>query len=363
MAAMTWTAPAPRSTHPYYMHDTIYTQPGALRLVMRPNGAAVEGAAERLRAMDTVVLCGIGTSWHAALVGELMLARVGGLGLRVRAMHSFELASYWPAPPARTGVIAVSHRGSKRFSQEALAHAKSEGGVGITLTGKDAAAMGDAEFSLVTVDQESSAAHTASYTAALAVLGALAAAVGGDDEFAHAFEPVPDQLALLLGQESWEELATRYGDRRRYWFVGGGPNTATAYEAALKMSETNYATATGFNCEQFLHGAYAAMSEEDLLVLIAPPGPSHARCLDAARIAKAIGTPVIALGREDDRELNALASESIALPEVDELLSPVLAVVPLQLLAYHIAVRQGVNPDIMRTGELPYARAREHVTL
>jgi glucosamine--fructose-6-phosphate aminotransferase (isomerizing) len=345
------------------MHDTIYTQPGALRLVMRPNAAAVEAAAERLRAMDLVVLCGIGTSWHAALVGELLLARVGGLGHRVRTLHSFELASYWPEPPARTGVVAVSHRGSKRFSQEALARATSQHGVGITVTGKDAAAMGDAEFSLVTVEQESSAAHTASYTAALAVLASLAAAVGRDEDFAHALEPIPDQLALLLGQESWEDLATRYGDRRRYWFVGGGPNTATAYEAALKMSETNYATASGFNCEQFLHGAYAAMTEEDLLVLVAPPGPSRGRCLDAARIAKAIGTPVIVLAPEDDRELAALAAEAIALPEVDELLTPIVAVIPLQLLAYHIAVVRGVNPDIMRTGEIAYARAREHVSL
>jgi glucosamine--fructose-6-phosphate aminotransferase (isomerizing) len=363
MASMTWTVPPPRGGHPYYMHDTIYAQPGALRLVMRPNAAVIEDAAERLRAMDLVVLCGIGTSWHAALVGELMLARVGGLGHRVRTLHSFELASYWPEPPARTGVVAVSHRGSKGFSQEALARAASQHGVTITLTGKDAADMGEAAFSLVTVDQESSEAHTASYTAALAVLASLAAAVGRDEAFAHALEPIPDQLALLLGQESWEELAARYGDRRRFWFVGGGPNTATAYEAALKMSETNYGIASGVNCEQFLHGAYAAMTDEDLLVLIAPPGPSRARCLDAAQIAKAIGTPVIALVPEDDRELAALAAETIALPEIDELLSPILAVVPLQLLAYHIAVVQGVNPDTMRTGETAYARAREHVSL
>jgi glucosamine--fructose-6-phosphate aminotransferase (isomerizing) len=360
---MTWTPPPPRSAHPYYMHDAIYAQPGALRLVTRPNTAALEGAAERLRAMDLVVLCGIGTSWHAALVGELLLARVGGLGHRVRALHSFELASYWPPPPARTGVVAVSHRGSKRFSQEALARAKSDGGVGIALTGKDAARLGDAEFTLVTVAQENSAAHTASYTATLALLAALAGGVGRTEALAHALEALPDQLALLLGQESWEDLAARYGDRRRYWFVGGGPNTATAFEAALKMSEANYATASGFNCEQFLHGAYAAMSEDDLLVLIAPPGPSRARCVDAARVAKAIGTPVIVLAPEDDRELTGLAAETIALPEVAEVLSPILAVVPLQLLAYHIAVRRGVNPDIMRTAETPYARAREHVTL
>lgn len=360
---MTWTPPPPRSTHPYFMHDSIYAQPGALRLVTRPNTAALEGATERLRAMDHVILCGIGTSWHAALVGELLLARVGGLGHRVRTLHSFELASYWPPPPARTGVIAVSHRGSKRFSQEALARAKSEGGVAIALTGKGASSLGDAEFELVTVDQENSVAHTASYTATLALLVALASAVGRNDAMAHALEPVPDQLALLLGQESWEDLAKTFGDRRRYVFVGGGPNTATAYEAALKMTEANYAIATGFNCEQFLHGAYAAMTEEDLLVLIAPPGPSRARCLDAARAAKAIGTPVMLLAPEDDRELAGLATETIALPEVDELLSPILAIVPLQLLAYHIAVRHGVNPDIMRSHEIPYARANEHVKL
>jgi len=360
---MTWTPPPPRRAHPYYMHDAIYTQPGALRLVTRPNTAALEGAAGRLRAMDQVILCGIGTSWHAALVGELLLARGGGLGHRVRALHAFELASYWPPPGARTGVIAISHRGSKRFSQEALARAKNEGGVAIALTGKNAATLGDAQFALVTVDQESSVTHTAGYTAALALLVALASAVGQDDRLAQALEPVPDQLALLLGQESWEELAARFADRRRYWFVGGGPNTATAYEAALKMSEANYAIATGIHCEQFLHGAYFAMSDEDLLVLIAPPGPSRARCLDAARVAKAIGTPVLLLAPEDDRELAALASETIALPEVDELLSPILAVVPLQLLAYHLAVRAGVNPDVMRVTEPAYARAHEHVKL
>jgi glucosamine--fructose-6-phosphate aminotransferase (isomerizing) len=360
---MTWTPPPPRASHPYYMHDAIYAQPGALRLVTRPNTAALERAAERLRAMDLVVLFGIGTSWHAALVGELLLARVGGLGHRVRALHSFELASYWPAPPARTGVVAISHRGSKRFSQEALAHAKSEGGVGIALSGKDAAPLGDAELTLVTVNQENSAAHTGGYTGALALLAALAAGVGRDDAFAHALDPVPDQLAFLLGQESWETLAERFGDRRRYWIVGGGPNTATAYEAALKMSETSYATASGFNCEQFLHGAYAAMSADDLLVLVAPPGPSRARCLDAARVAKAIGTPVLAIAREDDREMAGLAAETIALPEIDELLSPILTIVPLQLLAYHIAIRRGVNPDTMRVAEPPYARAHELVTL
>src|SRR5438552_10920715 len=133
---MTWTPPPPRAGHPYYMHDAIYAQPGALRLVTRGQGELIAGAAARLKTMDRMLLSGIGTSWHATLVGELLLAHPGRLGHRVRAVHSFELASYWPDVDARTGVIVVSHRGSKRYSREALEKAKGTAGVGVVVTGK-----------------------------------------------------------------------------------------------------------------------------------------------------------------------------------------------------------------------------------
>src|SRR5262249_53452329 len=104
---MAWAPPPPRTAHPYYMHEAIYAQPGALRLVMRPNAAALEGAVGRLRATDQVLLTGIGTSWHATLVGELLFARIARLGHRVRALHAFELVGYWPPPDSRTGAVVV----------------------------------------------------------------------------------------------------------------------------------------------------------------------------------------------------------------------------------------------------------------
>ncbi|HLC40017.1 MAG TPA: SIS domain-containing protein, partial [Methylomirabilota bacterium] len=289
---MTWTPPPPRSGHPYYMHDAIYAQPGALRLVTRGNEAFLSGAAARLRDMEQLFLSGIGTSWHAALVGELLFAHIGRLGHRARAFHSFEWRNYWPEPGANTGVIVISHRGSKRYSKEALEKVKTSGGVGVAITGKGSDGLDAADYLLRTVDQEKSAAHTVSYTSALALLAALAAEVGGNEEFTQALGAIPDHLALLLGQESWEQLASRFADRRRYYFVGGGPNTATAYEAALKMSEANYATAMGFNCEQFLHGPWVAMEAEDIVFLITPSGPSYERCLTVARITREIGAPL-----------------------------------------------------------------------
>src|SRR5438132_328388 len=250
---MTWTPPPPRAGHPYYMHDAIYAQPGALRLVTRGQGDLIDGAASRLSGMDRVLLSGIGTSWHATLVGELLLA--------------------------------------------------------------------------------------------------------------HALGELPDQLALLLGQEAWAELAGRFADRRRYWFVGGGPNTATAYEAALKMSEANHATALGLHCEQFLHGPWAALESDDVVVLVAPPGAAHERCLAVARVAAEVGAPLIALLREDDRAIAPLATETIAIPPVSELLSPILTVVPLQLFTYHLALVRQVNPDTMRGDQPAHGRARASLTL
>jgi glucosamine--fructose-6-phosphate aminotransferase (isomerizing) len=360
---MTWTPPPARAGHPYYMHDAIYAQPGALRLVTRGQGEVLEAAAARLAAAERVILSGIGTSWHAALVGELLFAHAGRLGHRARAFHSFELAGYWPDAGAGSAVVVVSHRGSKRYSVEALGRAKAGGGASVAVTGKGSDGLDAADHVLRTVDQERSACHTVSYTTALALLATLAATMGKQENILHELQEIPDMLAFLLGQESWEELATRFAGRRRYWFVGGGPNTATAYEAALKLSEAGHATALGVNCEQFLHGTWAALDAEDVVVLIAPPGPAHARCLDVARVAKEIGAPVVALLREDDREIAPLATETIAIPPVLELLSPILTIVPLQLLIYHLALGRGANPDAMRGDQPAHGRARAGLAL
>lgn len=354
---MTWTPPPARSAHPYYMHDAIYAQPGALRLATRGNEEALAAAAERLRALERVVLCGIGTSWHATLVGELLFAHVGRLGHRARALHAFESLHYWPELDARTGLVVVTHRGTKRYSLEALTRATA--GVRVVITGKRSGeGVEAADLTLRTVEQEASAAHTISYTTALALLAALAAELGGDEGVRRELDGLPDHVALLLGQESWDELATRFADRRRYWFVGSGPNTATAYEAALKMSEANYALAVGFNAEQFLHGPWAALDPADVVFLIAPRGPSWERARDVARVAKGVGAPLVALVEEDDREIGGLAAETIAIPAVRELLSPILTVVPLQLFTYHLALTRGTNPDTMRLDEPAHGRAR-----
>jgi len=349
-----------RSGHPYHMHDAIYAQPGALRLLLRGQGEVLAKAATGLAAASHVWLTGVGTSWHAALAGELLLAQVGRLGARVRAINAFELLHYGPAAASGEGCVVISHRGQSPSGPAAVTRARAAGGVTVAITGKGGDGLAAAEHVLRTVEQEASGCHTVSYTTAVAMLASLAAAIGHDDEIGHQLDAIPDQLAFLLGQEAWESLAERFGGRRRYWFVGGGPNVATAYEAALKLSEAAWASAIGLECEQFLHGPWAALEPDDVVFVIAPPGPSHARCHDVARVAAGIGATVVALVAEADREIGPLAAETIALPEVPELLSPITAAVPLQLLIYHFAVRAGANPDTVRD-QTPHGRARASV--
>ena len=361
---MAWTPPPPRSGHPYYMYEAISAQPGAIRLALRSNAEVLKTVAAHLKTVDQVLLSGIGTSWHACLVGELLLSRIGGLGHRVRAFHSFEFSTYWPGPDPKTGVVVVSHRGTKRFSLEALRKAKAGGGFGVAITGLGSGGGLDrADHLLRTVEQENSGAHTVSYTAALALLAALGAAVGGDGEFAAALEAIPDQMVVLLERESGKALAARFRDRRCYCFIGGGPNTATAYEAALKMNEANYTTTVGMNCEQVLHGPWAAMEADDLVFLVAPPGPSYERCLALARAAGEVGTPVVGIVEEGDTELSALCADTVTLPRIPELLTPILAVVPLQLFTYHLALHRGTNPDTMRAHQPAHGRARAGLSL
>jgi glucosamine--fructose-6-phosphate aminotransferase (isomerizing) len=338
------------------MHEAIHAQPAALRRVLRGQERALAAAAERLRGASHVWLAGIGSSWHAALVGELLLARTGRLGRRARAVQTPDLLERW-LDADDAAVVAVTHRGS-RDAAAALERAGAAGATTVAITGRGAATPPGVAHVLRTADLEVSGCHTVSYTAALVVLAALAAAVGGDGDAAREIEALPDRVADTLDRQRWEALAARLGGRRRYWFVGAGPNAATALEGALKLTEAAWVPASGLAAEQFLHGPWAALEPADAVVLVAPPGPAYARCRAVARVVAEVGATLVALVAAGDADIAPLAAEAITLPEVSELLSPVVAVVPLQLLAYHLAVQAGANPDTLRLEQDAYGRAR-----
>jgi glucosamine--fructose-6-phosphate aminotransferase (isomerizing) len=349
---------APRTAHPFQMFDAMHAQPAALRAVGHENAAALDAAASAIGAAERVVVAGIGSSWHAALCGERLLAHAG-LGPRVRAVSTFELAAYGPAPDARTATIVVSHGGGNRYVRESVDTAVRAGSAVIAITGKGHDSLAAAPHVLRTVEPEVSSTHTVSYTTAVALFAALAVRLGARD-LAHDLDALPDRVATVLAREAGRAVGGRHAGRRRYWVLGAGANVATAHEAALKMSEAAHASAVGFEIEQVLHGPWAAVEADDLVVTIAPGEPAYERAVMAARVAREIGAAVVSIAGVDDE---AGGAETIALPPTAEVLTPLLAIVPLQLIAYHLALARGTNPDTMRTHEPAYGRARRAMTL
>ena len=367
-----------RSRHPFHMYDAIIAQPEAFVRALEKNETAMDGFAAEVASCGRLFIVGIGTSYHAARIGEYLFREYGG-GLDARAVHSFDFALYGPAPAPEDCVVGVSHRGTKRYTARALERARKAGCRTALVTGEVGVATDRVEPDATptsergtvstesgavfrTVAQERSAAHTVSYTTAISILAHLAARVGyhrtGSGVLGEGFlrEEIPAALRAALGAEvEVERLAREHVGRRRIWLVGGGPSAVTAEEVALKIKETSYLQAEGMSTETMLHGPFQCVEADDLFILVAPAGAAQERTLEVAELVEEIGGAclVVGDGTKDPQE-NA---ETLTVPQVPEPFGALTCLVPLQLFAYHLALARGTNPDAFRTDDPRFARA------
>ena len=351
-----------RNAHPYHMYEAILAQPEAFARVIERNQEAVEEFASRTASCGRVFLAGIGTSHHATLVGEHLMRSYGG-GPDVRAVHSFDLALYGPEIRPDDCLVAVSHRGAKRYTALALEMAREKGCPTALITGDAGGGEGRADTVFRTVAQEKSSAHTISYTTAVAVLASLAGRLGysrgGPSTLPNGLltERVPGVLrAALETEEQVEALAREHVGRRRIWLLGGGPGGVAAVETALKIKETSYLQAEGMPTETMLHGPFQCVEADDLFVLIAPSGASRDRTLEVAELVEEVGASYVVVGDETTESLPG-ASGVVRVPEVPEPFSALACLVPLQLFTYHLALARGTNPDTFRVDDPRFARA------
>ena len=360
-----------RAEHPYYMYDAIQQQPAAVAGMLAEHSKLAEEAAKELAGKRRIYLVGIGTSWHAALIAEHWFRSFAGGSPEVQGWHSFEFVSYPPPLDDTSAAIIISHRGTKTYSFKALELARERGAltVAITSTNPGPRVQG-ADLHFHTVEQERSAAFTVSYTSALMVLAMLGCNLGilrEHPEAAQELGSLGDVAGAIRGALEDEyrviDTARRFHSMERFLFAGWGPNRATAYEVALKMKETSFTSTEGFQVEQLLHGPFVATTDTSLLTLIAPPGPGYERSLDVARAATELGTPTWALVGRGDEDLSGLATDMLALDPLPERWSPMVYVVPLQLLTYHVALARGCNPDVFHQDDPRHAAARKHYTL
>ena len=349
-----------RREHPYHMHDAMLAQPDAFVRAVQRNEEAADRFAAEAASCRRLFLVGIGTSHHAALVGEHLFRHYGG-GVDVRAVHSFDFALYGPELSPDDCVVAVSHRGTKRYTALALRRAREAGCKTALVTGEGDFETG-ADFVFRTVAQEKSPAHTVSHTTAAAVLALLAERLGfhrsGSETpgTSSLEDEIPTALrAALDTEDEAAELARQHVDRRRIWLVGGGPSAVTAAETALKIKETSYLQAEGIPTETMLHGPFQCIEAEDLFVLISPSGAARERTLEIAGLAREVGSEVVIV---DDGVGNTLdGGARLTVPPVSEPFSALTCLVPLQMFTYHLALACGTNPDSFRADDPRFAKA------
>jgi glutamine---fructose-6-phosphate transaminase (isomerizing) len=294
------------------MRDTIWRQPEDLRALLADLGP-VEAVAERL-AGRRIAVVGTGTSWHAANHAVWLFREAG---VQAAAVQAMDAAQYGLPVGEDDAVLVMSHRNTKRFSTEVLGRERAAGSAPVVVIG----GRGSPGVDLETVEQERSAAFTASHLGALMRLAQLAVALGGSFE---GLDRIPDAVEAALERGLGVEPPSRLLE-----FTGAGPNQWTAAEGALKVRETSRVATEGLSVEQFFHGPSVALDERDALVCLDGGGPGQERVLAVARAAEQCGTRVQVL------------SET-TLPEP---LSIFPLTVLVQRIALELAEQVGSDPD------------------
>jgi glucosamine--fructose-6-phosphate aminotransferase (isomerizing) len=346
------------------MYQTMQRQPADIDRLLGEGWDQTAQATTLLAPVQRVFVVGIGTSFHAALVGAWLLRAAGS---DARAVSSFDFALYPDSYPltAEYAVVVMAHTGVKTYSAVSIQRAHDAGARVLSVGSLSAEHLGS-ELILRTVEREQSAAYTASHLAAMTVMAQVATLLGegrgaiGVGGFRAALDRLPEEIAAVLAREAEVQPVAEDALRRRIYAIAAGPNEATALELVIKAREAAYVPIDALHAEQFLHGPMVAFNEGDLLVAVAVPGNAFDRVAGICAVAEAMGGKLWIVGAPVPATPGATI---FTLPELPEMLSPLLAVVPMQMLAYTMAVLRGTPPDTFRRDDPRYKEAFGRLTL
>lgn len=347
----------------HYMQKEIHEQPNTVRDACRGRLRRAEASAQfgglnmtprQLSRVRRVVLVACGTSWHAALVGEYLIERLAHLPVEVEFASEFR---YRNAPlDDRTLVFVLSQSGETADTLGALRESRRRGYRTLAIcnvVGSTIAREADGGIYLH-AGPEVGVASTKAFTAQVMVLTLLALHIGRlrhlsfTDGLAvvDAIESVPDAIARTLEAEPViVNAAERLVPARSALFLGRDIHYPVALEGALKLKEISYLHAEGYPTAEMKHGPIALIDPETPSIFVAPRGPLHAKTLSNVEEVRARRGPVISVGTEGDTELSGQSDVFLPIPEVPEVVQPLIAVIPLQLLAYHVARLRGCDID------------------
>jgi len=347
----------------HFMQKEIFEQPNALRNTMRGRLDKKEGEvklggladhAKQLVKSRRVILTAQGTALHSAMIGEYLLEDLANLSAECEYASEFRYRN--PIIEDGSVVVAVSQSGETADTLAALHEATERGALSlgvINVVGSTLARDTDAGVYL-RVGPEIGVASTKAFTGQVAVLTMITLwlarrrfmSTEASARLIAEMDAIPDKISRVLEQnDQIRTLTERYVERENWLFLGRGYNYPTALEGALKLKEISYIHAEGMPAAEMKHGPIALIDDGMPVVFIANQGPQYDKVLSNIEEVRSRGGHVIAVATEGDERIKTVAEDVMYVPEVADCLSPMLTVVPLQLLAYHAAVLRGHDVD------------------
>jgi len=348
---------------PHFMLKEIHSQPEALQNTMRGRIQIGTGSArldglnlnrDELRRINRLIFAACGTSWHAALIGEYLVEELAGVPVEVEYASEFRYRNPIIAHDALLFVISQSGETADTLAALREAHTKGATVLGIcNVVGSTIARETDGGVYLH-AGPEIGVASTKAFTAQVTVLTLLALYLGRmrrlsieqGVRIAEALARIPEQIREVLAlDDQIRELALKYADRSNFLYLGRSYNYPVALEGALKLKEISYIHAEGYPAAEMKHGPIALVDENMPVVVLATRDRVYDKVRSNIEEIRARQGQIIAVTTAGNSDLHRLAHHVIEVPETLPQLGPLINVVPLQLLAYHIAVARGCHVD------------------
>ena len=348
----------------HFMLKEIFEQPQSIQDTMRgrlleDHTTKISGINNNLKqflSADRIVIVACGTSWHAGLVGEYLFEELARIPVEVEYASEFRYRN--PVINPSDVVIAISQSGETADTLAALKLAKERGAFiyGIcNVVGSSIARLTDSG-TYTHAGPEIGVASTKAFTTQLTVLTLLALHLGHKKgtidhttykKLCQNLALVPDLVAktIEMTKDKVIEIAQEYKDVSNCIYLGRGYNFPVALEGALKLKEISYIHAEGYPAAEMKHGPIALIDENMPVIFLAPSKGHYEKVVSNAQEIKARKGKIIAVVTENDTQMSSLADHTLEIPEVDEIFSPILSVIPLQLLSFHIATMRGCNVD------------------
>ena len=347
----------------HFMLKEIFEQPETITNAMRGRLVHDEGIARlgglnmteaELREIKRINILACGTSWHAALIGEYIIEEYARIPVEVEYASEFRYRN--PIVEPNTVTLAISQSGETIDTLEAMREARRRGSrvLGISnVVGSTIARESDGGV-YIHAGPEIGVASTKAFTSQVTVLSSLALLLGrlrvmsrreGTEQIEY-LRKLPEQVQSILEKNAQiEKISREYAKDTNFLYLGRGANFPVALEGALKLKEISYIHAEGYPAAEMKHGPIALIDDNMPVVVICPRDNAYQKILGNIQEVKARKGRLIVICNEGDSEAAAMADHVIEIPMTLDFLYPILTVIPLQLLAYHIAVLRGCNVD------------------